>query len=759
MRSSEEASRGAELLSPAGDFDTALAAFDAGADAVYCGLADFSARAFAKNFTPDELRDLMRVARERSRKVYVTFNTLVEEEELPRAAEALSLLESLEVDGVIVQDIGVARLCARHFPRLSLHASTQLVAHNLEGVLALKELGFRRVVLARELTLEEVSSIAKRCGVEIECFIHGALCYSLSGLCLFSAMEKSRSGNRGRCAYCCRLPFDGAYPFSMKDLRLGEDARLLAQAGVASLKIEGRMKSALYVASVVKRYREILDGAPQTLTDADLETVFSRRTTPLYLHGERDDVIEPEALGHLGTPIGEVKRVTKDREGRRWIRFHASRALERHDGLQFLSPGGGKPIGFGIGEMRKALSRSVVFKAAAGDDVEVLLPDSVPPGALTGGETVYLSMSNEVKRRFPPPSYRPGDYPGIKPLAVELRLEPGAVEARAHDARGLGGTVCTRRELPLASAREREASKAAAERAFSRLGGTDWHLESLALEDSHGLFAPASVLNDLRRELVRLLDDAAERERLERLDAIDFTVPPPPHAAAGPARRSLRLASADDAVPPDDRDETIVCIGDTVPDNPDTRLRYALPVFTHERDYPRLRTAVKRLIRLGCRRFEVADLAGLRLVASLGVDDVSADWTLYAANTQALAALAERGVSRFVASPESSGRNIAALAASGWNVEFLEEQSTPLFISLHRPAIEPEAPPARDGADTGILRAGELVCFRRGPLWITTRLQPRYFDLPNGVSSRRDLSWTPPPTLPPSHPLSIEKRR
>ncbi|MBR4603307.1 MAG: U32 family peptidase, partial [Kiritimatiellae bacterium] len=509
MRSSEETSRGTELLSPAGDFDTALAAFDAGADAVYCGLADFSARAFAKNFTPDELRDLMRVARERSRKVYVTFNTLVEEEELPRAAEALSLLESLEVDGVIVQDIGVARLCARHFPRLSLHASTQLVAHNLEGVLALKELGFRRVVLARELTLEEVSSIAKRCGVEIECFIHGALCYSLSGLCLFSAMEKGRSGNRGRCAYCCRLPFDGAYPFSMKDLRLGEDARLLAQAGVASLKIEGRMKSALYVASVVKRYREILDGAPQTLTDADLETVFSRRTTPLYLHGERDDVIEPEALGHLGTPIGEVKRVTKDREGRRWIRFHASRALERHDGLQFLSTGGGKPIGFGVGEMRKALSRSVVFKVAAGDDVEVLLPDSVPPGALTGGETVYLSMSNEVKRRFPAPSYRPGDYPGIKPLAVELRLEPGAVEARAHDARGLGRTVCTRRELPLAPAREREASKAAAERAFSRLGGTDWHLESLALANPNGLFAPASVLTDLRRELMRLLADAA----------------------------------------------------------------------------------------------------------------------------------------------------------------------------------------------------------------------------------------------------------
>ncbi|MBQ2346600.1 MAG: U32 family peptidase, partial [Kiritimatiellae bacterium] len=365
----------AELLSPAGDFETALAAFDAGADAVYCGLPDFSARAFAKNFDFTSLSSLVRLARKRGKKVYVTFNTVLDEDALEEAARELSKLADIGPDGIIVQDLGVARLCRRHFPELNLHASTQLVAHNLEGVLALGELGFTRVVLARELSLAEIASISKRCGsIELECFIHGALCYSLSGLCLFGAMEKGRSGNRGKCPYCCRMahPAPGApraegnehlfYPFSMKDLRLGEDARKLVEAGVASLKIEGRMKSALYVASVTRHYREILDGSKRTVANSDLETVFSRRTTELYFNGsDSPSPIDSDSLGHLGTPVGTVKRVTRDREGRCWLRFHTARALEVHDGLQFDSMADGRHLGLGIREMRQAISRTPVF--------------------------------------------------------------------------------------------------------------------------------------------------------------------------------------------------------------------------------------------------------------------------------------------------------------------------------------------------------------------------------------------------------------
>lgn len=723
----------AELLAPAGDFDTALAAFDAGADAVYCGLGDFSARAFAHNFSSEDLGNLMRVARASSRKVYVTFNTLIEEAELERAAEKLSLLEAIGVDGIIVQDLGVAQLYRKYFPSLTLHASTQLVAHNLEGVLALKELGFKRVVLARELTLDEVRLIAQRSGVEIECFIHGALCYSLSGLCLYSAMEKGRSGNRGRCAYCCRLPLDGAYPFSMKDLRLGEDARLLAQAGVASLKIEGRMKSALYVASVVKYYRELLDGAPQTITAADLETVFSRKTTPLYLHGERDNVIEPEALGHMGTPIGQVKRVTKDRQGRRWIRLHTSRALERHDGLQILSPDGGKPLGFGITEMRKALSRSTVFEVAAGDDVEIFVPDTVPDGAIAGGETVFHSMSNAVKRQFPPVTYRASDYRGIKPLNMDLSLARDKICAMTN------GTA-VERAIALEPARDAASCQTSAERAFSRLGGTDWHLESLKLVNPDGLFAPASILNDMRRELVEKLDEADARERERRLAAIPF--PASTAATANdattaaqkpPAYRFLRTASLSN-IPEGDWAEIIVDIplerierAAEAARELQTPVRFAISSFTRERDYPRLRTAVKKLMHLGFTRFEAADLAALRMLAALGVSDISADWSLYAANSYALELLTSLGAKRFVASPEASAENIASLAALPFDIEFLERQSTPLFISLHKPQYN--------------CNCASLVSFQRGSLWITTRERPRTFAPPKGVSTRLDLSW------------------
>ncbi len=711
-----------ELLAPAGDFETALAAFDAGADAIYCGLKDFSARAFARNFSPEDLRNIVRVARRLSRKVYVTFNTLVEDAEIPSALERLALIDSLGADAVIVQDLGIARLARANFPNLALHASTQLFAHNLEGVLALKDAGFSRVVLARELTLDEVASIARRSGVEIECFIHGALCYSISGLCLFSAIEKSRSGNRGRCAYCCRLPFGQEHPFSMKDLRLGRDAKLLADVPVASLKIEGRMKSAIYVASVVKYYREILDGTAQTVTEADLETVFSRRTTPLYLHGRRDDVVEPVDLGHLGTPIGIVKRVTRDREGRRWIRFHTSRALERHDGLQFLSPSGGKPVGFAVSDMRKALSRNIVFIAAAGDDVEVFLPEDIDDSVISGGEKVYQAMSNEVKRRFPLPSFRPGEYPGIKPLDVRLRLSPDGLRAEC-------GAAQVTVPAHLEAAKDPATVAEAARKAFSRLGGTDFFLSSLSLENSQNLFAPVSLLNALRRDLVSALE-AREKPALCVPPAV---FPPATHSP----EKTIKLR-AGQPLPDGDWDEIVIEIDPDsralppFPAQDRSRLRFALPVFTPEAAFNRLRVAVKNLLREGFTKFEAADLATLRLLSSLGIADITADWSLYAANRHAAALLAAMGAKRFVTSPEANAENLRSLQECGVPLIYLEEQYTPLFLSLHKPGAE--LPPS-----------SLLVAFKKGPLWITTHPAARKFTpAAPSESARRDISFAPP---------------
>ena len=503
-----------ELLSPAGDFATALSAFEAGADAVYCGLADFSARAFATNLSYEDLENLMGYARKYDKKVYVTFNTLLDESQLEGAVETLARLEEIAPSALIVQDLGVANLVRKRFPSLVLHASTQLVAHNLEGVLALGDLGFKRVVLSRELSFDEIASIAKRSrGIELEVFIHGALCYSISGLCLYGAMEKGRSGNRGKCPYLCRQCVNGKYPFSMKDLRLGEDVRKLADLGIASLKIEGRMKSALYVASVTNYYRAILDGAKAKVSAADLETVFSRATTTLRFEGDNLDVIDADSLGHKGTFIGKVKKVTRDREGFKWLRFHTFRALERHDGLQFDALNDeGRHLGLGINEMRSAISRRNVFEVNAGEDVEILLPEDFESDKLHGGDAIYCSMSNQVKREFPAASFRPSDYDIGLALAITVGLEPNRVYARA-----LG--IETEIAAKLEKAKSPEKTYESVKKGFGKLGGTGFYLDGLVLNDADKLFAPMSLINDLRRDLVEKLTDLKERRRKEKIDA------------------------------------------------------------------------------------------------------------------------------------------------------------------------------------------------------------------------------------------------
>lgn len=731
----------AELLAPAGDFKTALAAFEAGADAVYCGLAEFSARAFATNLTFAELDDLVRYARKNGKKVYVTFNTLVDEDDLEGAVGQLARIAEIGPDALIVQDIGVARICRRHFPGLELHASTQLVAHNLEGVLALGEIGFSRVVLARELSLGEIASIVKRSGgMEFECFIHGALCYSVSGLCLFGAMEKGRSGNRGKCPYCCRLPWEDGdgkktLAFSMRDLRLDGDVLKLVEAGVKSLKIEGRMKSALYVASTVAYYRRYLDGSSgKQITRSDLETVFSRRTTKLYFDGpggagRSGSPIDADSLGHLGAHVGTVKRVTKDREGLVWLRFHTSRALERHDGLQFsVCDENGKHLGMGVSQMRQAISRRPVFEVAAGSDVEVLLPETDGEDSLAerlkSGVEIYCSASQAVKRMFPAPVFRPSDYPGNVAVDVEVTLAKDAVSARAV----INGFECEASiGCVLEVAKNPERTEEGVRKAFAKLGGTGYRLGEFKVVDGEKLFAPASLMNDLRRDLVEKIDSGRDELRRGRVEAALSDLGGSAERSVAPtSMRRLKIRNGG-KIPAGEWDEIIVSLvpGEEFSAPGHANVRIALPVYTKEPDFNRLRVTVKGLLRTGFDKWEASDLATLRLLKSLGVSDITADWTLYAFNSAALEELAERGVRRFVASPENFRDNLQFLAESGFDVEFLVQQSTPLFISLTRPAAMPK----------------NLSVYERGGLWVTVKPVPRTFEAPEGVSTRMDLSW------------------
>ena len=282
-----------EILAPAGGYDSVVAAVRSGADAVYVGEKRFSARASAKNFSDEELRHAVAYCHVHGVKVYVTLNTLVFDEEFEALAAAIRAAAEADADALIVQNMGVARLARQIAPELPLHASTQMSVHTASGVQALCEMGFKRVVLAREMSREEIKKAAKL-PIELEVFVHGALCMSVSGQCYFSAMLGSRSGNRGACAQTCRLPFSvnsqkGGYALSLKDNSLIPHLADMQAIGVASAKIEGRMKRPEYVAAAVRACVEQRDfGFITDQTAAQLRGVFSRTGfTDGYYTGKR----------------------------------------------------------------------------------------------------------------------------------------------------------------------------------------------------------------------------------------------------------------------------------------------------------------------------------------------------------------------------------------------------------------------------------------------------------------------------------------
>lgn len=283
-----------ELLAPAGSMEALRAAVCNGADAVYLGADTFNARMNARNFSAADLQEAVVYCHVRGVKVHLTLNTLVLDREMPRAAELIRMAASCGIDAFIVQDLGMVSLCRQLAPDVPIHASTQMSIHSLEGVLEAAALGCSRVVLARELPAEEIAHICKKSPVEIEVFVHGALCMCYSGQCYLSSVIGRRSGNRGQCAQPCRLPYgygrfeSTRYPLSLKDNCLAGELDELRRMGVASIKIEGRMKRPEYVAIVTRAYRTVLNGGKLTQADLqELETAFSRQGfTDGYFKGQ-----------------------------------------------------------------------------------------------------------------------------------------------------------------------------------------------------------------------------------------------------------------------------------------------------------------------------------------------------------------------------------------------------------------------------------------------------------------------------------------
>lgn len=316
-----------ELLSPVGDFNCLKAAVQNGADSVYFGSSTFSARAFATNFSQDNLKKAIEYAKIRGVKTHLTLNTLIKDTEFNEAFNLAKKAYELGIDAIIVQDLGLAMALIRNFPDLPIHASTQMTVHNLNGALKLQELGFKRVVLARELSINDIDYICKNTNIEIETFIHGALCISYSGQCLFSSMLGGRSGNRGKCAGPCRLPFslyeedkviDSGFLLNTRDLCGIDYIPDLIDSGVKCFKIEGRMKSPEYVATVTKIYRKYIDLALSkkenyTIDENDrkeLLQVFNRgMSSPGHLSKNGNhSLVFKEKPNNMGLFLGKIEK-------------------------------------------------------------------------------------------------------------------------------------------------------------------------------------------------------------------------------------------------------------------------------------------------------------------------------------------------------------------------------------------------------------------------------------------------------------------
>lgn len=538
-----------ELLAPAGNERALVAAVQGGADAVYLGLREFSARRGAENFTIADLADATRYAHLRGARVYLAVNILILPDELDKALELAAAAREAGVDAFIVQDLGLAGLLGRHFPDVALHASTQMSTHTPDGVAVLAGLGFDRVTLARELTVAEVAECAAG-SIPVEVFVHGALCYCYSGQCLLSSMVGGRSGNRGLCVQACRLAYEladdrlgpieagGAYPLSTRDLSAIDLIPDLARAGVAALKIEGRVKSAEYVATVVDVYRRAIDRyacdpAGYSVADEDrqaLEEVFSRGFTQAYLAGIRDDRMMSVARpSDRGASIGRV--VTCDKKAPS-CDIKLTRDLSVGDEIEIWVRNGGR-TGKKVdrilvdGEPREHASAGQV--ATIGLDRPVGAEDRV-------FRTANAGLLEAARRRF-----RPSEATRTVPvdIAAVLRIgEPFQLTAICDD-----GSEVRMRGEQVERARTSSLDETTVVGHLGRLGGTAYSARRIEVETAEGCFLPVSELNKARQRLVDELD--AARLRPWRREPIAVSHEPSAAAPRKP-RRPLLAAATDD---------------------------------------------------------------------------------------------------------------------------------------------------------------------------------------------------------------------
>ena len=493
-----------ELLSPAGSFESMVAAINAGCDAVYVGGKQFSARAYASNFDIDELKDAINYCHLRGVSIYVTVNTLFKEKEIDGLLEYINTIYEAGVDALIVQDYGVSKLLQETFSDLEIHASTQMTIHNLNGVKYLNDLGFKRVVLSRELSLEEIKYITDNTDTEIECFVHGALCYSYSGQCLMSSILGGRSGNRGRCAGTCRLPYslyegknkingnDKKYLLSPKDICTIELLPDLIKAGITSFKIEGRMKSAEYVASVTSIYRKYIDKFLYSKQDYTIEKQDEEKLLEIYNRGgfskgyyeNKKDIMSMKKPNNQGIYIGKIINVNKKN---RTIQMKLNTSVNKGDKLEIWTNNGFKSISININS----------------NDNIITLKDY--DNTILVGNSVYRIKNKDAYNKINDNIIRKNKKTKIKASITAKKGYPINLELyyNNYSINEIGSIVEKAKNQSLSSNR--------IIKQLSKTGEYPFELDYTNIDIEDDIFIPISEINKLRRDALEKLSNNIQK--------------------------------------------------------------------------------------------------------------------------------------------------------------------------------------------------------------------------------------------------------
>ena len=693
-----------ELLAPSGNKEAFAAAIEAGADAIYLGGQQFGARQYATNFSADELAESIRQAHLLGVRVYVTVNTLIDDGEMPVLKEYLRMLYEVGADAAILQDVGVARVAKQIVPNMPLHASTQMTAYDLSAVNQLADYGFERVILARELSLAEIKGICRQARCQIETFVHGALCICYSGQCLMSSMIGGRSGNRGRCAQPCRLPYRlldaggkdalaergvGEFLLSPRDFQTIEFVPELIDAGVASFKIEGRMKRAEYVAVVVDAYRRAIDRAVADPLNyhvpkedlRDLEQIFNRGFTSAHLLEKNGrEMMSDRRPNNRGVLIGRVTQYSPDQ---RLAYLKLEGPLAQGDIVEAWVKVGGR-VSIEIGPMQ--VDDLPVESAAAGQEVAVYCREAVRPGDRVF-KVFDARLTEKVRSWFAKPHAR-----RRIPITMKVRAivgEPLKIEAK--DRTGNFGAAET--AFIAQAARNRPLTNEILEAQCSRLGNTPFAIEQFEADIQGEVMVPVSEINDARRRAVEALESARLVEFQRPVLDKSIPLPPLPPAEVQPIKLQLvvkvdTLAQATAALA--GGADWVMVSGEHFCGNQLNKSDYAQILALAHNQKKRAVFCLPRIIRDANRTaaelqlqwfaelqpdaVSVANIGSLTMVRDNTRLPIHADYPLNLFNAQALAFVREQGAVSATLSPELTLGQVQKLA---------QQKNLPLECLVH----------------------------------------------------------------------------